>query len=295
MTDFFPVEKGTPIRNPSSANFLISSKDRTTFDLSGGNACDFQITKTNSLLNGFFTRIAPNEVVLDWCIDNVSSYWNNNLIYVDISGAPPTQKSYLVPSGQYTVKQVLDLIVAGLSTGGYTFSLSTTTSGLQAISATSGGSPVTFKFKSVSNSGINVANLPTQLNLKLDTYGVSFAVDCPKLLPTQYIDFVSPGLTYNQEVKDGSTSLKTTDILFRWYFAWDTPEPTDAYGYPIYQGYKRFVQRREIPFPKQIRWSANQPIGNLAFQVLDDEGNILNPNLAVGEVEWFMTLLASEV
>ena len=287
---------GATIRQPSTANFLISSKDRDDFNTTGGNPANFNITKKSSLLNGFFTRIAPNEIVLDWCIDNVSTYWKNTLIYVDISGVG--QKSYAVPSGQYTTATLLDVIVAGLTAAGtYTFSLTTTTSGLKAIKCNLTAAPntaQTFKFKSVSNSGIDVSALPTQLNVQLDTYGVSFPVDCPKVLPTQYIDFVCTQLTYNQALKDTSTAIIEQNILFRWYFAWDVPEPLDAYGYPIYQGYKRFIQRREIPFPKQIAWTPNQPIGQLTFQVLDDEGNVLSPSLAVGEMEWNMTMLVSE-
>jgi hypothetical protein len=88
--------------------------------------------------------------------------------------------------------------------------------------------------------------------------------------------------------------LNEQNILFRWYFAWNSPEPLDAYGYPIYQGYNRFLQRREISFPKQIAWVPNMPIGQLTFQVLDDAGNIISPELAAGEMEWFMTMLVSE-
>lgn len=286
---------GQTIRQPSTANFLISSKDRQDFSTTGGNPADFTINKNSNLLNGFFTRIAPTEVVLDWCIDNVSPYWRNSLIYVQIPAGP--QLSYLVPAGQYTVATLLDLIVAGLSNATYTFSLVATLDGLKAIQCALAAAPtvpINFQFKSTSNSGIDVSALPTQLNLKLNTTGTNFPVDCPKLLPTQYIDFVSQTLTNNQSLRDASTSLTEQNILFRWYFAWDSPEPLDTYGYPIYQGYKRFIQRREIAFPKQIAWVPNQPIGQLSFQVYDDGGNILDSSLAAGEMEWFMTALVSE-
>ena len=285
---------GTTIRNPSSANFLIDSRDRDGYGTATvANSGNFNITKNSSLLNGFFTRIAPNEILLDWCIDNVSTYWRNSLIYVDISGGP--QLSYKVPAGQYTVAALLDVIVAGLTGGVYVFSLYTTTSGLKGIQCSTSATPGTvFKFKSLSNSGISVARLPTELNIVLDTFATGFPIDCPKLLPTQYIDFVCQQLTTNQALKDTSTASSEQNILFRWYFAWDVPEPLDAYGYPIYQGYKRFIQRREIPFPKQIAWVPNQPIGQLTFQVLDDAGDVVDGGAAVSELEWAITMLVSE-
>jgi len=289
---------GTTIRNPSTANFLISSSDRDGFGTAlTTNSANFNITKKSSLLNGFFTRIAPNEIVLDWCVDNVSAYWNNNLIYVDISGGP--QISYQVPDGQYTAAALMDVIVAGLTAkqATYTFALSSTTSGLKQFKCNLTASPNTatyFKFKTISNTGLDVSQLPIQLNVLTNVLALTFPVDCPKILPTQYIDFVSPQLTTNQALKDTSTANIEQNILFRWYFAWDVPEPTDAYGYPIYQGYKRFIQRREIPFPKQIAWTPNQPIGQLTFQVLDDAGSILDTLPTATELEWAMTMLVSE-
>jgi hypothetical protein len=44
----------------------------------------------------------------------------------------------------------------------------------------------------------------------------------------------------------------------------------------VLQGYKPFNQRRVLPFPKQIRWSVNQPIGQVAFQCYDDRGRIID-------------------
>jgi hypothetical protein len=151
-------------------------------------------------------------------------------------------------------------------------------------------------------------NLAAQLDLQ-GTAGSNVssiaqtAIGCPKILPTSYIDIASFNLTYNQNLKDSTTSMITNDILYRWYFAWDSPEPVDEFGYPIYQGYKRFIQRREIPFPKQINWKPNQPIGQLQFQVLDDSGKVLPPELIgsgtttanLSELEWQMTCLVSEV
>jgi len=289
---------GTIIRPSSTSNFLINSKDREGFDVyPGGNPANFTITKKSNVLNGFFTRLALNEIVLDWCIDNVNTYWNNTIFAVDISGSPPTQLVYTVPDGQYTVASVLDVIVAGLNgLSANVFSLVTTTSGIKAlICKSSAGATLSFRVKARTNAGVVCDQLPNDLNIITSgTYVTSYPIDCPKLLPTEYIDFVCPQITNNQALKDSSTSLSEQNIIFRWYFASDVPDPVDAYGYSIYQGYKRFIQRREIAYPKQINWVPNQPIGQLTFLVYDDKGNNLSIDLALGEMEYAMTMLVTE-
>ena len=113
------------------------------------------------------------------------------------------------------------------------------------------------------------------------------------------MDFVCTQLTYNQELKDGDTSEKSRDVLYRWYFAWDTETSYDGYGFPVLQGYRSFIQRRLIAFPKQIRWNSSQPVGNLTFQVYNDTDEIVDPdayppNAGGAEMEFQMTLLLSE-
>jgi hypothetical protein len=58
-------------------------------------------------------------------------------------------------------------------------------------------------------------------------------------------------------------------------------------------GYTPFCARRTFNPPKQIKWSPNQPIGNLAFQVLAATGEIY-PNESLLSA-WQMTLQVSEV
>jgi hypothetical protein len=61
--------------------------------------------------------------------------------------------------------------------------------------------------------------------------GTPFLVSLgPDLRPYRYIDFVSDQLTYNQNLKDATSNLRDQSVLVRWYFAYDNPSPTDAYG-----------------------------------------------------------------
>jgi hypothetical protein len=102
-------------------------------------------------------------------------------------------------------------------------------------------------------------------------------VTSPRIVGTTYIDIVSENLTYNQKVRDATTNPTSRDVLYRWYFAYDNvPIPLDGYNFPILQGYDPFVARRTPPVVKQVRWSETQPIGQVAFQVYDDQGRLID-------------------
>jgi hypothetical protein len=318
--EFIPTEKAVPIRFPSQANLLIDSRDRQGFNdgtyasaRPDVTAANFLINKTNSIMNGYFTRIAPTEVNLDWCVDNINSYWGNNFLKFTpstIAGAATSTITVNIANGQYTTAQTLKQTISSFNANATATAGSLTLSTIGASGIYRGGEVSLQMFSTSTLIPYKVNNDPLAAQLDLQGIGGTYvssiaqtAVGCPKILPTSYIDFLAPNLTYNQNLKDANTALTTNDILYRWYFAWDSPEPTDEFGYPIYQGYKRFIQRRDIAFPKQIGWKANQPIGQLAFQVVDDAGKVLPPSLIgsgtttanLSELEWQMTCLVSEV
>jgi len=264
-------------------------------------------------MNGYFTRIAPTEVNLDWCVDNINTYWSNTLLRFQpsiLAGAAVSTITVPLANGKYTTAQALKQTISTFNGNATASTSQLTLSTIGAGGIFRGGEVSLQMFSTATITPYRVVddNLAQQIDLqgRTATYVSSVsqtAIGCPKILPTSYIDFIAPNLTYNQNLKDATTSLTTNDILFRWYLAWDSPEPLDEYGYPIYQGYKSFIQRREIPFPKQIGWKANQPIGQLAFQVADDQGRVLPPELIgvatttanLSEMEWQMTCLVSEV
>jgi len=291
------LDQGTTTRPPSTAVLAVDSLDRAQTPGSGTSA-NFVINKNQALFNGFFNRIALNELVLDWCIPNVGAYTENNTLTVTLTSGSVT-KTITIADGHYTIADALDTLIAGLNAatpGGFgagTFRLedqfgaawSATSYGTVFLATTGGG---TFT--------IGSSNLQAQLGLATGvTAADSFPVSCPKLLPYYYIDFVSPQLTYNQDLKDNSTSVVARDVLYRWVFAYDNVPPTeDRYGFPILQGYKEFVTRRYLSFPKQILWNPTMPVGQLSFQVYTSNGDLLDPTGLGGECEYQMNLLFSE-
>ena len=285
MVDYIPMEKGNPIRFPSTANLLIDSVDRTS-----GTSGEFTISLNNSIMNGFFTRLAVSEVVLDWCVDNISQELSSNSITVVVDGVGAL--SVTIPDGQYTAKECMDALILALNASpglaNTVFSLGTSVTGVKTLICEVNGNEEDFE--------IGNSNLAIYLNLEVNVQANNYPMKCPKLLPYTYIDFVSNSLTYNQALKDATTNTVFTNVLYRWNFAWDQETAVDAYGYPIYQGYRSFIARRALPFPKQIRWEPNQPIGQINFQVVGSDGVTVDPQKTNnGEFEWAMTCLVSEV
>jgi hypothetical protein len=293
MTDFLPVEKASPIREPSTANLMIDSTDGGPNSFS----YDFQITKNQNILNGFFTRIGVSEVVLYWNVPNVYEDNSNNFITLDVSGASVrSDVVFSIPEAAYSVADALDTIadyfnsLPSATRNGATIAISavgqscyiTMTNGSFGIPAFNAGKVLGKIF------GIS-PGLATQ---KFTNISPVQPASQPTLLRYRYIDIVSQELTYNQELKDASTAPIDRNVLVRWYFSNTTDTPSyDKYGFLLVSGMKQMSVRRLYSPPKQIRWSPNQPIGNLSFQTYDDNGNLLEEPA----FEFLMTLQVSEV
>jgi hypothetical protein len=153
----------------------------------------------------------------------------------------------------------------------------------------SGANNLNFEFTSDPDGLLDRMDITMDLNAPIQGVG------CPDLRPTRFIDFVCSQLTYPQQLKDATTQQQTRDVLCRFYFAEDSPENYDEYGFPILMGYTRFVRRRIFNPPKYIKWDNNLPVGNLSFQVYGDDGNLLDGTEVNKERNnWLMTLQLQE-
>lgn len=283
--------KGVTIRNPATANLYLDSTDR-----SNGSSSNFTISRNNSILNGFFYRMAVGEVVVEWGIPNIITGYNDTFT-IQTPGSGGTTISIALPQGFYNIKTLLDKIVDGITAGGSGVGFTMT------LIDVAGGKAL----YSTSNFVIIGTALSQQMNLAPYTTspitgGFYIPVVKPVVLPYSYIDFVCNDLTYNQNLKDATTNSIVRDVLYRWNFAWENSTSLDAYGYPIYQGYTPFIARRNITFPKQIKWESNMVLGNLNFQVYAYSPVVegpyyvpIPPSLSQnGGLEWAMNLLVSE-
>ena len=238
------------IRMPATANLMLDAADRSGTEPSMFN---FSITRPQSILNGFFNRIATTEVVLEWDLPNISAVIGNNDFTVNVGG---TSTTINLPTAFMTVKQCLDALVSLLNAAatGVTFSI-TQTNGVTSLT----GSGAFF---------VEGGVLAFMLGIDTDVApATSFAIIQPDLRQWRYLDFVSPNLTYNQDLKDATTNTTSRDVLCRWYMDWEEQPQLDGYGFPILMSYTPFCARRLFNPPKQIRWDSIQPVGQLTFQV----------------------------
>ena len=284
MTEFVPTQKGTTIRYPSTAQLTIDSIDRV--NPTNTKAFDFQVQKTSNIMNGFFTRLSATEVMLDWAEPNIQTGVNSAFAVV-ISGVTYT---IAVPQGFYTVKELLDTIVVLLNATGSGRTFAITNSNGQITLGTN----------------INFTIVVDYLAYELFSFAVMITASQSKLITEpdirlyRYLDFTSPQITYAQDVKDSSTNQTVIDSICRFYMAYDESPSYDAYGFPILLGYKATSIRRAYPFPKQIKWENNIPIGNLTFQVYVNRArdgtsrNEIIPGVSFN-TEWSLTLQVSEV
>lgn len=280
----FSVDKATTIRQPSTANLMIDSADRN-LDVYPS-PYNFQINKSQNTQQGFFTRIGVCEVVLNWAEGNLFG----STISLDISGTSVRSTVPINFNGFGDVAFVLDAIADLSGTNGVGLRVAQV-GPYWGIVATNGRFRV---LPSGLATALRIQTLPLPASQALITFQ-------PDLRSYEFIDITSSSLTYAQDTKDTSTAAIEKDVLCRWYFSEDVPENQDKYGFPILQGYEPFSRRRIYNPPKQIKWDNNLPLGNLLFQIYNEDGDIVeetfpyNPNTPDEPMtRWFMTLQLSE-
>ena len=297
---------GVVIQNPSTAAFMVDSVDRSQPGNTITSSGNFIISKNQSLFNGFFRRLVLQEIVLDWGIPNIAQHPAGGDQVVDLTSVtityqpaagPSVQHTVFLDEGFYTAKECLDTLTDELDVAfGAGIFVIGGVDGRRTLEVDQTVAPGgTF---SIQDTDLAVKIFgQVQIDRPLQQY---IPILNPDTRYPRYIEFVSPQLTYNQNLKDSTTSDFARDVLYRWCMADDNvPQDYDAYGFPILQGYRPFISRRLIAYPKQILWNTNQPIGQIGFQVYDDDNNLIDPtgydpNFGSAEMEFQMNFLMSE-
>ena len=287
------------IRYPATANLMIDSTDGGYINgvmnptASSGK---FTITRPSNLQNGFFTRVAATEVVLNWSLPNISASVPGTITSTQaIDIATVGVVTFQIADGVYNCQQAIEAFITLVNASGNGITLTATSVGGNCVLTAVGNN---FRFPAGAGFMTDIG-FPTggpytnTLSAALTTVAAGFGV----LQQYKYIDFVSPQLTYCQDVKDASTNIQVRDVLCRWYFAFDTDLPvTDGLGFPIYMGYVPFSVRRLYNPPKQINWNPSLPVGNLSFEVWATPLDPTQPAVLLDNnyFEWAMTLQLSE-
>lgn len=329
------IDRAVTVRPSSTAVFAVDSDDRyKTYNERRNSPTypfSFSITKNESLFNGFFSRIAVTELRMYWTLPNISSAWGNNQIQVAwlAGGVPPPAGAVItMPTAFYTIQDFCDVFQAQLrAIAGNPLPNVTVTRAEDGSIVVQTNTATTIQFGPLVNSvaQANTRQLFDMLNFPPPTaYSAVVLSGIPNMKPTDFVDIVSPQLTYNQDLKDGTSAPTTRDVLCRIYLddkagplAPPTFTSTTAPPYDLVpsfvngnnqNGILPFVLYRQFTQPKQILWNKAQPLGNLTFQMYDDQGRSIQDlwtaafppaSSTVGfrfanSFVWNMTLLVSE-
>ena len=278
----------------------------------------FSITKNESMMNGFFTRVGISEINFPWGIPNVNQ--KTYQLAVVTSGSYVSTTIINLTTGFYTPDALANEVEAKIqainvalapftiSYGGGrepTFIYNTNTVGLNISVSPLPYDSSLYQFPPTTKQLFNLLGF-SGLNALPAQSGMSGYTFCQF---TRYVDITCYQLTNNQALKDQTTQPVARDILTRVYLG-DANIPGDvppAATTPDFcpPGCAPFTIYRDYATPKQIQWIPNQPIpGYLVFQIFDDSGAPLYevlPNITptpsseqAGYLDWSMSLLVSE-
>jgi hypothetical protein len=311
---------GMPIRQPATALMTIDTANRTA----GTKVNNLYINKQQTLMNGYFTRVALTELNMDWDIPNVNPY-NNTFKMVFYYGTGVFKAvQFEVTEGFYDMQQLASeletLIQTYINTdvdltGLYTIDITAnqvvrefTITNTNVSNKLFGIVPI-FSVRSDASDLCEIMGLSTvDPTLQFKTIVGSYAT----MLYTPYFDIVSQQLTKKQNVADNSTSVNTgKNLLARIYLNQLGILPNKAIEDPNYPeeilGVSPFTIHLEFNQPKQIYWDTKEFINVVDLTLYDNKGRVLyerpssfNPDdnteylVGTGETNWQLTFQITE-
>ena len=318
----------TTIARPvSTAILAIDSEDRfQNYDFARNRTStpySFAIHKNESMMSGFFTRIAVTEVVFPVVIPNINLFTQKITFFYQTLPGAAVDVQLTLPVGFYTPAAIAAALQAQIRALDATLANFTMTYGVNTEGTSPTQSPI-FEYQT-NLAGTRVAftpldpvfNLGTDPTRKqlFDILGFTLRntefpnsdIVAKRGLPTycqytRYIDIVCSQLTGLQSLKDTMTQTIARDVLCRIYLGdgtsgQSTVLPSSGTFCP--PGCMPFTIYRNFSSPKQIQWIADSPVpGFLQFDVFDDNGQPLGDCLGTTQngngINWSMTCLVTE-
>ena len=273
-------EEGVPIRPPAIAELEVDSLDRYPntpqgfYERVAQKTTSSQITfpVRQSLMSGYFTRIAVSEFQLQWNTPNVNDY--NNVFRVNYNGVTLTVTIY---PDFYNLDQLVAELVQQFNTlfGAGTFAGSVVIAGDNRVAriTTNTGLPWNFQAPNLGITNNRAAKFYETFGISGGNFGpqvVQFFGQAARLTYTSYIDVVSDRLAKFARVKDNMTRQYNgqTAVLARIYL---TPPNTKEQ----YVGTKPFTITVDFTTPKYIRWSSEEYINDFDLSLYDQYGELL--------------------
>jgi hypothetical protein len=296
---------GTPFRPPAVAMLTIDSRDRVRIDPATGYRIDttspyqILINKGQSVMNGFFTRVAVTEINMQWNSPNVieSGPCKNNTLTFE-EDVTNTTYTVEIDEGFYTPEALATAIQNNLNAGAGAFGCTAWTvaynrqTNIFVIEIDSPTiNPPLIRIRP-ENVGFNDDLLNIMgLSYPPSTFALRIAGSYASMIYTPYFDIVSDSLTKKQNVRDNGTSFLTgQNLLARVYLAEPginsrlatsgTPLETNVIGSTPFNLY------RDYNTPKQIYWDAQEFINVIDLRLVDYKGRTLysQPQLPGSEV-----------
>ena len=303
------------IRMPSTALLTIDSEDRyngyTQSRASLTSPYNFKISKNESLMPGFMTRIGISEVNFPWSIPNINLKSRQMNCSISRSGDTLINFVITLPIGFYTPSQLAAAVQANVIFNSPTSNAFTMTYGQPLGAGIAGAVGIAPVFQYATNLGTDVISFTPmfpnsaeypysdQAKQLFDVLGFTTAqyIFPPGVLglaagsgvftycqSIRYVDIVCNQLTNSQAQKDQTSQTIARDMLCRLYLGsgagdgQSTVSPSVAGFCP--PGCAPTTLYRNFSMPKQIQWIPNQNIpGFLQFQVYDDAGDLLDTSL----------------
>jgi len=314
------------IRPSSTALLTIDSEDRykdyVAASANPTSPYNFSITKTESLMPGFMTRIGVSEISFPWAIPNINDKTRSIDVIYTLSGGPIQNETITLSNGFYRPQEIATAIQVavrafngGADLPAFTMSYGGVSGGDEprffynsgAGTSLVGFLPMTYNsadypFNSNTKQLYDILGFEATANSSLNNASSGFSTFCQF---TRYVDIVCNQLTNSQAQKDQTSQAIARDMLCRLYLSTasniqSTVKTGDATFCP--PGCAATTLYKNFTLPKQIQWIPNQNIpGFLQFQVYDDSGDLLD-NAFKEDAElngfpytdWSMTMLVSE-
>ncbi len=314
-------EQAVTVRPASTAVLAIDSADRyPTYQEDWENDTtpyEFTITRNQAILNGFFTRIALTEFVFPFYLPNINSY--TNMLYFKKNGGATA--SGRIPIGFYTPTALAAAVQTMLQANGFAtatvvYQITPLNDIPQCSFLIDTNSADTIQFVRGAGPAIQTDTTLERFQLfdlmrldGLDSGLVGGRTTQCKYI--EYIDIVCTQLTYNQDLKDASSAPNSRDVLARIYIETENDQPGAVYQNGAFldvantiPGTYPFTIYRQFKTPKQILWNKAQSLGNIKFELFDNNGQPLSAPFVPGSPtsavvtgsypDWRMTLLVSE-
>lgn len=268
-TSELPNDIGQTIRMPSNSYLTVDSRDRHQSYAAAlaapSSPYNFTINKTESIFNGFFTRIGVTEIQFPWYLPNINGESNTIKVYVQGTAVPDLSGVVSLPVGFYTPQELQSVFESKVNTLLSTLGPGSTNVGtinveyvgnetlLNNPTPLSSSIPYSFMidFTPAGAVYVNVAFAPDPQKLAFNnlfslmsfipgTVGVpgvpgstdysdeifTAPTDC---LYTPYIDIVSRSLVSYQSLYDTTTAPVNRNIICRLYLNGDNiPLPTSS-------------------------------------------------------------------